>query len=84
MSLHRDRLGDLLRERDTLAARLRAADEEIRALREQLDRLREGRDAACGVPAPSAGATAYRITGGLTGDPAASWREVGEAGGGDA
>jgi len=84
MSLHRDRLGDLLRERDTLAARLRAADEEIRALREQLDRLRAGRDAACGVPAASAGATAYRITGGLAGDPAASWREVGEAGGGDA
>ena len=79
MSLHRDRLGDLIRERDTLAARLRAADEEIREARAEIARLK-AEVAVCRVRAEKATGTAVRIavaSGGVLG--ASAWTVLEDA-----
>lgn len=79
MSRLPDRLGDLLRERDTLAARLRAADEEIRAAKAEISRLR-AEVALCRVRVEQATGTAVRIAVASEGVLAASaWQALDEA-----
>jgi chromosome segregation ATPase len=79
MSLHRDRLDELIRQRDTLAARLRAADEEIREARSEISRLR-AEVASCRVRAEQATGTAVRIAVASGGVLAASaWTVLDEA-----
>lgn len=79
MSLPADRVSALLRERDTLAARLRAADKEIRGSQAEIARLR-AEIALCRVRVEQATATAVRIAVASGSDLAASaWTLLDEA-----